>query len=228
MCATRSCTPVTYQHVLRLGHHRLEVARVVALDGLDLGVGRELHVRRAKERRARVAARDGHDHRVHHVLDERTRDHDADVRVDVLVLWHGDVAAGGVLNRALLVERLDLHGLGVPRRQLARGGLGVRFDCFAVGVHAIGTRGRVRHLGGTADVATTDAARLERLAPGDAHVAVRLLVVDEGVARELGLGVGRVALGGVHLGRLEHVKLADLRVAREHLHRVLVCAPQNG
>ena len=133
------------------------------------------------------------------MLDERARDHDADVGVDGRV-------CGRI--RRLLVELADILRRCRP--------LGQRL----VVAHRLG---RVRHLLPTVDVAlATDAARLERLAPRDAHVAVRLLVVDERIARELGLGLGRAAVGRVDLRRLEHVKLADLRVAREHLHRVLV------
>ena len=42
------------QHVLRLRNDRLEVPSVVSLDGLDLRVGRELHVRRAEQGRSGV------------------------------------------------------------------------------------------------------------------------------------------------------------------------------
>ena len=146
------------------------------LNGLDLGVGRELHVGGAEERGARVAARNGHDDRVHQVLDKRARDHDADFGVEVLVF-----------ACAFLVPLLPGVGLFLPRRQS----------------HTLGDGGAVAHNRCVIDAAvTTNAAGSEGIAPGHAHVAVRLLVIDERIAREL-----LPAIVGLHLRRLEHVKL---------------------
>ena len=149
------------------------------------------------------------------MLDKGAREHDANVHVDVGV---GDLPLCGATREhhfLAIVVVLDNLGIGQPRAE------------FLVGLHALLPKGRVRHLSVGVDVpGTTNAAGIERLAPGDAHVAVRLLVVDEHVARELGLGGAGAAVGGVHLGRLKDVKLANLRVAREHLHRVLVCDVQ--
>ena len=58
---------------------------VRTLDGLDLGVRAQLHVRRAEERRAGVPARYSEDDVVHLVLDEGPRDHDADVAVELRI-----------------------------------------------------------------------------------------------------------------------------------------------
>lgn len=183
---------VAHDHdVLGLGDHGLEVARVVTLDGLDLGVGRELHVGRAEQRGARVAARDREDRVVHQVLDEGARHHDAAVE-------HSVVPPAA---RALGV-RGPVLGLGLPRGGVAAAGHGL--DALA------------------AHVATGGHERgLERVAPGDAHVAVALLVVDEQVAREL-------AVGRLDLRRRHDVELADLARAREHLHRVGIVADFKG
>ena len=67
-----------HHDVLGLGNHRLGVARVVALDGLDARVGRDLHVGRAEQRGTGVTTRHRHDGRHRHVLDERARNHDLD------------------------------------------------------------------------------------------------------------------------------------------------------
>jgi hypothetical protein len=56
--------------------------------------------------------------------------------------------------------------------------------------------------------------RAERLADGDVHVLVHLLVVDDDVVHVLDGGLG------LDLGRGHAVKLADLRRALEHLHAV--------
>eukprot|EP00966_Prymnesium_polylepis_P255927 5912186-Prymnesium_polylepis.1 len=67
-----------------LGSRRYKDLRVVALDGLDAGVGADLHVRGAKERGASVAARDGDDGREHEVLDEGTSDDNLDRHPDAV------------------------------------------------------------------------------------------------------------------------------------------------
>ena len=200
---------------------------VVSLDCLHLGVGRQLHVRWPKERGASVTPRDGEDDVVHEVLDKGAREHDAAVGVEVGVGDGGvaaprggeDVAGGdggehgsvrrvhlgvggtrshrGVDHRLALIVRLDLEGLEQPvgKRRLPGG-----VDAHREGVHL---GGRVRHHSRRRDVGggSADAAGAERLAPGDAHVAVRLLVVEEHVGGKLGL---RGSLGG-HLRRLHDV-----------------------
>ena len=146
------------------------------------------------------------------MLDKGARKHDANVHVDVVVGDLPGVVATREHHFLAIVVLLDNLGLLHPRAE------------FLVGAHALVPKGRVRHLSLVVDVpGTTNAAGSERLGPGDAHVAVRLLVVNEHVARELLLaGIGR------DLGRLHNVKLANLRVAREHLHRVLVVGDLKG
>ena len=51
------------------------------LDGLDLRVRTDLHVRRAEEHCTRVASRHGHHGRVHHVLDEGARHDEIDTKL---------------------------------------------------------------------------------------------------------------------------------------------------
>jgi len=163
------------------------------LDGLDLRVGRKLHVRRPKERGARLAARDGEDDVVHQVLDERTRNDDTDVRVEIAVR-HASVRSGAELADIFrgfdpFAQRRGLTVAHVDQGVLIK--LGVHGGC-------------------------------QRLGPGDAHVLVRLLVVDEHVGRV------QVAPRRRDLRRHHDVELADLRRAREHLHRVGVVRDLEG
>ena len=76
----------------------------------------------------------------------------------------------------------------------------------------------MRQLRGCIYAGAANAASVERLAPGDAHVAVRLLVVDEHVGGKLGLCESL----GVNLRRLHDVEFANLARPGQHLDRVLV------
>ena len=58
----------------------------VPLDGLDLGVRAELHVRRAEESRARLAPGHREHNGVHQMFNERARHDDANVLVEVGVV----------------------------------------------------------------------------------------------------------------------------------------------
>lgn len=185
--------------------------RVVALDGLDLRVGRQLHVGRAEERRARVAARDAEDDAVHQVLDERPGDHDA--HVDGARL-SGHFGRPGIALGLARVHIADTFGQRQP--------LFDRKVCCHVIFLTFSWERRIDQLGRLGDfplggqAVFEDAARGDGVRPRDAHVAVRLLVVDEQVARE------HLVVQRVDLRRLHDVELADLGRAREHLDRVLV------
>jgi len=86
---------------------------VRTLDGLDLGVRAQLHVRRAEERRAGVPARYSEDDVVHLVLDEGPRNHDADVAVEILVLRNGDTTASVDTCRDIGIGRRAGSRLGI-------------------------------------------------------------------------------------------------------------------
>ena len=141
---------------------------------------------------------------MHQVLDEGARDHDADVQVSTLaqiVPRHCTVS---------LVEGFDILRLLHP--------LGHR--------HILATVAGAHHgfLGpSVVSHNLIDAAGRKRIAPRDAHVLVRLLVVDHHVAR-----VHVAVAHGLHLRRGHDVELADLRVAREHLDRVAVVGDLEG
>ena len=127
---------------------------------------------------------------MHQVLDEGAREHDAHVEA---------VAARGLV--APCAARLRV---GRPQSALA-----------TQAASRLAVHGHVAGMPVACALAPTRAAGLERVAPGHAHVAVRLLVVDEHVARELALRPS-----GLDLRRRHDVELADLRRAREHLDRV--------
>jgi hypothetical protein len=150
------------------------------------------HVRRAKERGAGVAARNRHDGRHHQVLDEGARDDD---------LNRHPLRLAGSGNGRRFAIRNDFHALrhvellvGLVAEEVDRG--------RAVTLRVSGVR-QVLH-GGP-----------KRLADGDVHMLVHLLVVDDDVVH-----VGRDRTIGQHLGRGHAVELADLGGALEHLDRV--------
>lgn len=176
-----------------------ECVAYVALNRLDRGVGGDLHVRRAKERGARVAARDRHDRRHHQVLDEGTRDDHLDR--EPFACWL--VQLGSDLLRRLAINK------AFDRSQVAHGGHLVLLNPSIVAKE--GERGSCL---GADDVLHVLHGGLERLADGDVHVLVHLLVVDDDVVH-----VGGVILG-LHLGRGHAVKLANLGRALQHLHAV--------
>lgn len=164
--------------------------------------------RRPEQRRAGVAARD-RDHRRHHqVLDERARDNDLD-GVPVAIgdgvgnLFDGFTGLESAVGEAnLSVLLLDVF-LVTEKVNAARN---VRILLRTLAVHG----------------------RLERLARGDVHVAVHLLVVDDDVevlAREVRPTALLRAKG---LGRGHAVELADLGGALEHLDAVGVCGRGGG
>ena len=136
---------------------------------------------------------------MHQVLDEGARHHDADVLVEAVPLGElGVVLArrGGprLGARVPVAELVLLHAVGwVGHRRLAR-------HEGAVGGEAVGA---------------LDAARGEGVRPRHAHVAVRLLVVDEHVARVL-------RVGRLDLGRAHDVELAYLARSGQHLNAVRV------
>ena len=203
----------------------------VALDGLDRGVGGDLHVCWPEQRRAGVAARDGDDRGHHQVLDEGASNDDLD-GVPLTLANQIDDLFGGLVGRegVLRVEgtRVDAYILVLPRN------VGRVTEEVETGVIR-GTLVRARH--------RTQAmhGRAERLRGGNVHVAVHLLVVDDNVhvlAGEVGLHFGfrRVAifrrlgdrLRAERLGRGHAVELADLGGALQHLDRVGVCGRQTG
>ena len=114
--------------------------------------------RRAEQRGAGVAARDGGDGRHHQVLDERARDDDA----------HRHVFA---LANSLLEESLGDVGLGnIKRRTLS------------VVLEVLGTALRIP-LDRSAEFSTLQAGGTERLRKRNVLELVHLLVVDEDVLR---------------------------------------------
>ena len=68
-----------HHHILRLRDHRFRVARIMTFNSLHRRVRRDLHVSRAKERRARITASHSHHRRHHAVLDKRTSNHKVDL-----------------------------------------------------------------------------------------------------------------------------------------------------
>ena len=224
----------------------LSLCCVCTFDRLDRGVGRDLHVcehgrqtqirqivatrkcesgvqtltGRAEERGARVATRDGHDSRVHQVLNEGARDDDFE-RVPRALRDTCDVL-------------LDLRRVGERSHPVASG-CSVTF----VGGHArrdgrrrLGTLHRSPECvtrrpgeGGlqSSGLGCAERGERERLLERNVDVLVHLLVVDDDVhvvARELGSRVK-------HLGRGHAVELADLGGALEHLDAVGVCVHRN-
>eukprot|EP00966_Prymnesium_polylepis_P271100 6262831-Prymnesium_polylepis.1 len=95
------------------------MARVVALDGLHRGVGGDLHVRWAEQRRAGVAPRNRDNGREHEVLDERTRNDDLGRAPDATENRGGDLV-GRLQARRRLGRRVgstrDVGAEGAPRR----------------------------------------------------------------------------------------------------------------
>ena len=161
-------------------------------------------VRRAEERRAGCATADGEHGGMHHVLDEGPREHDAAVEVRGCQSVGISVTSRfGVLLFALVVLG-NLVGGSPPVCEVASArhcDVGAISGLVANLVVARGLVGVLVH----------DHRRVQRVAPRDAHVLVRLLVVDKEVA-----GVLPVT-GGLGLRRHHDVELADLARPREHL-----------
>ena len=160
---------------------------------------------------------------MHEVLDEGARDDEAAVDL-------GDVV-GGRLGDLAPAELAPAERCGAthPRRlgggDLPRAGVQVEVRVGRVGSpveraleplqEGVGAGGRARkHRGRVADDQLAHAAGLERVQPGDAHVAVALLIVQKHVAGELA-----AAGGWLDLGRLHDVELADLARAGQPAQR---------
>ena len=140
---------------------------------------------------------------MHEVFYEGPREHDAQVEAVL-----GARSRNVVKVLLALVELFDFFRLRQPS-------IGSHSGAVAVGDHCARC-----DLVRCAAAGGLEAARVHRVRPRDAHVLVRLLVVDEQVAGELVVG-GRRA-GGLDLRRHHDVELADLGRAGEHLDRVLV------
>mgnify|MGYP004278391693 CR=1 FL=1 len=136
--------------------------QIAPLDGLDLGVGRELHIGRTEERGAGVATRHGHDHVVHRVLNEWASDHDADILVEHLIVC-GNLNSIVELDPRLALLLPFLERLGLDRSTDGH-----------LGLHC------TRHV---CECDIFQERRFESLLPLDAHVLVAFLVVDHHVAR---------------------------------------------
>lgn len=163
--------------------------------------------RRAKQRRAGVAARD-RDHRRHHqVLDEGARDDDLD-RVPLRCL---DVASRFDAIGNLFGIQVSLVVRQVRVRRNAR---------LLVLPHEILLASKEAAFGRALRVPLAVHGRLERLAHGDVHVLVHLLVVDDDVHVLAGEVLGGALLLLEGLGRGHAVELADLGGALQHLDRV--------
>jgi len=170
--------------------------RVVALDRLDRRVGRDLHVRRAKERRARVAARDRHDGRHHQVLDKGTRDDNLERHP--LARRHRRLDGGNRRREATLAVCREAVEEGLRPGPLRAARRAVEHPLHRRGRHGVHAR------------------RVERILERDVHVAVRLLVIHDNVHVRR-----RQRLRLVKDARRRHaVEFAHLRRALQHLHRV--------
>lgn len=218
----------------------------VALDGLDRGVGRDLHVGRAEQRRAGVATRDGHDGRHHQVLDEGTGNGDGDRHPDAVVdhLNEGRAAVVPVGAAATVAERLECGPVARRARSVEESAALRSTGRVVVALALADLAGDGRsegagHLLGNVGVGEADrapakdarstrrahaagavakAGRVERLGERDVLQLVGLLVVDHDVHVRR-----RQAVDDVEDGRRRHaVELADLRRALQHLDRVLV------
>jgi hypothetical protein len=167
------------------------------------------HVSRPEQRRAGVAARD-RDHRRHHqVLDEGARDDDLDGVPVALGNLDGDV--------------VGIHSVTVDGESFCRDShLLVLLPDVSLVAKEVEASVAARH------VRLVLHGRAERLARGDVHVAVHLLVVDDDVEVLRGEvdGLALVDLEG--LGRGHAVELADLGGALEHLDGVGVCGKGGG
>ena len=160
--------------------------------------------RRPEQRRAGVAARD-RDHRRHHqVLDEGARDDDLD-RVPLL----------GVLNRVGdgLGVNASIGIIDVGERRLRN----ARLRVLLLEVRLVAKEAAVER---ALLVFHAVHGRIERLAHGDVHVLVHLLVVDDDVHVLAGEVLGGTGLLLEGLGRGHAVELADLGGALQHLDRV--------
>ena len=172
---------------------------------------------RPEERRARVAPRHRHDGRHGQVLDKRTRNDNLERQP--LARLHGRDDVLKLLRRVRLVETRKVHlGLQVRQREHLNLASPRRIRLAIV----LRQRRRVE-VGRAKDVGrlpalAANASGVQRLLERNVHVHVLLLVVHQNVhvrRRQRLLCVP-------HRRRRHPVKLAHLRRALQHLHRILV------
>ena len=176
----------------------------MALDGLDGGVGADLHVRRTEEGGAGVAARDAHDGGHHQVLDERARDDDLKRQPVTSGNFGRDRSRGegnGHVGSLVLSVRCE-------RRDDVLGGVGAREGGLELGAEVVDGAG--------GPIGLRAKREGEGLLDGDVNMLVHLFVVDDDVH----VVRRKVLLDVEHLGRLHAVELAHLGGALQHLHGV--------
>ena len=196
----------------------------MTLDRLDRRVGRDLHISRAVQGGASVAAGDGGDGREHVVLDERTSDGDAQLQADAALDGRDDAVHSLKESFSAKSRRSSLLGgvgnlVGVLLGAGDKTGNGS--DVVATGVLLRATEKllQISRLGGRVNAAST-----QSLLKLDVNKLVRLLIIDHDVHVRAGQRLGHVEDGG----RRHAVELANLRRALQHLNRVLVCEHGKG
>ena len=182
----------------------------MAFDRLDRRVGGDLHIRRSVQGGAGVAARHGGDGGEHVVLDERTRNHDADLQVDT---------SGDDIDHLLDGKTGTLCKITLCDSTVGDFGLG---HVFQRSRQNLVDSSSATHCRGDVD-AVASARGVEGLLKRNVSELVRLLVVDE----QVHVGSRERLLGVDDGGRGHAVELANLRRALQHLNRILVCEKQH-